>query len=228
MKAAIFIFSWIGILSSCTPTLEEQDPTYHFAGTTRVEIYGDSIRLEYEDSGRVTINHYLRMDTTGKVVFINNSVTVNNMISQTEEIITSKDHSYRIGEYNLVYFHDSIAVWDTLSILNEIFRNGNFNCYINGRLNHQVYIMEQITEGNGTYGNLLYLINPTNNEAFQFFDHYDPSLSRSAVWNWKQIKPKTWKQYKNTKTAINRLSKALSSSWARARIDTSIWKRFLK
>ena len=55
-------------------------------------------------------------------------------------------------------------------------------------------VIEEITEGNGTYQNTLFLINEEMDTTY-IFNHYNPHLTKSYEWDWETVTPKPWLDY---------------------------------
>jgi hypothetical protein len=182
------------IMGSCSSTKEDHFEGNHFEGTTRVETYGDSLRIEFEEKGNITINHLMHLDSSGNVTFINETVSLDNRVDQLKEGLQYGYGIYKIGDYE-IRFPKVNQMIDTNAIINNFLRTGKFTCYLNSSPQTEAFVLERILEGNGTYRNKLFLIEPNKGDTIRFFNFYDCWLPLSNSWEWKDLKPMTWEKY---------------------------------
>jgi hypothetical protein len=119
MKAFIPIFILLFGLQSCTSKrVKNHDPNY-FKNTNRVKSFGDSLRIEYEDRGKITINHYLNYDSTNEISFFNSTVALLETIQQKSTNPYQKFISLDINDYQF-RFKNKLRNSDTNSLFNVI------------------------------------------------------------------------------------------------------------
>ncbi len=89
---------------------------------------------------------------------------------------------------------------DTLSLLLDVVRKGNFLCLEGQSLLRDAYVLERRTEGYGRYSNVGMMIIPSLGDTLPLWAFADIALARAAVWNWKDMTPMSIDQYHQLKS----------------------------
>jgi len=205
----LFICLLLLVISSCTPYEErtniKEEHNFYFEEADSVVFLGDTALIEYQNIGSKVINHYVKLDSIGNSTFRSFSVSIFNKISPSKSKIEYLNNNIKFDNYKITYGLDSIKNW------RDAIRDGNFNCYKNDSIISNVIIVEKITEGNGTYRNTLLMIDLEEQDTIVFFNHFDPWLVKSYSWEWKNLKPKTWKEYQEEILEYKKIGETLES-----------------
>jgi len=101
----------------------------------------------------------------------------------------------------------------------EAVRKGQFVCRADAATISNAYVLERRAEAYGIYSNTGFLVVPNQKDTVLLWTQVDYLLPKPAVWNWDEVTPMTYDEYRKYRNDLNEAYKHLAT---KAEIDSII------
>ena len=197
------------VLFGCQSNIEPKDPDHL--------VFRDTTVVTSEWHNGLLVHHHVFYDSTGQVHFETEQVTaIDTVFPHLSNADRTFGRALSIGPYTL--WTPSMSS-DTFRIMVDTVRLGHFKCTWQSRLLSNVHLLERRTAGYGTYSNTGFLIVPEQQDTVLLWTMVDFLLPKPAVWNWEEVTPMTYDEYKKYREDLKATIKHLAT---RAKTDSLV------
>ena len=170
----------------------------------------DTTIISHKKHGAISIEEHTTYDSTGQISFETAWVST---LDTTRSVLRTQPlqggRTFRVGSYDL---WTPLQSADTFRVMIEAVRKGQFVCTNDSAPISDAYVLERRAEGYGIYSNTGFLVVPNQKDTVLLWTMADFLLPKPTVWNWDEVTPMTYDEYRQYRADLKEAYKHLATS----------------